>query len=108
MKSTDLARKERELKRVQKKSEVLARKQSRESRTPGDFINQLHDLFFHDLEKIYNIDSCDEILEILLEMKEDLEEKHWDNVIRKAVRKTKIKEKEEAITLLKELAEVGD
>jgi hypothetical protein len=41
-------------------------------------------------------------------MKEDLEEKHWDNVIRKAVRKTKIKEKEEAITLLKELAEVGD
>ena len=106
MKSTDLARKERELRRTQKKEEVLARKGTRESRSPGDFINQLHSKFFHDAEKIYNIDTSEEILELLIEMKEDLEEKHWDNVIRKAVRKTKIAQREEAVTEIKLLAEI--
>jgi len=106
MKSTDLARKEREIRRAQKKEEVLARKQSRDSRTPGDYINLLHSLFFHDAEKIYNIESSEEILETLMEMKEDLEEKHWDNVIRKAVRKTKITQREEAISDLKEMGEI--
>lgn len=101
-----MARKERELKRAQKKEEVLARKGSRDNRTPGDFINQLHSKFFHDTEKIYNVDSSDEILELLMEMREDLEEKHWENVIRKAVRKTKVAQREEAITELKILAEI--
>lgn len=106
MKSTDLARKEREIKRSQKKAEVLARKQTRDSRSPGDFINLLHSLFFHDTEKIYNIESSEEILETLMEMKEDLEEKHWENIIRKAVRKTKITQREEAISDLKEMADI--
>lgn len=106
MKSTDLARKERELRRAQKKVEVLARKQDRPDKSPGDYISQLYSLFFHDQEKIYNIDSSDEILELMLEMKEDLEEKHWDNVIRKAVRKAKVTQREEAIDALKVLAEI--
>ena len=36
-------------------------------------------------------------------MKETMEEKNWDNIIRKAVKKTKINEKDAAIDQLKSL-----
>jgi len=107
MKSTDMARKERDLKKALKKDEVLARKQAKGGISPGDYIKNLYSLFFHDTERIYNVDSSEEILELLLEMKEDLEDKQWDNVIRKAVRKTKVTQREEAIQALKDLADIS-
>ncbi|MCG8452665.1 MAG: hypothetical protein MI717_05750 [Spirochaetales bacterium] len=106
MKSTDLARRDREIKKARKREMVLERKGQRESRSPGDYINEMHDLFFFDAEKIYNINMSEEILLLLEEMKEELEEKHWTSVIRKAVKKSKVKQKEEAVAELFALADI--
>ena len=102
MKRTDLDRRERELKRAKKKAERLERDGGRE-RTVGDYIDELHDLFFHDGTQIYNTETDERILELLEDMKDDLDEKHWDNVIRKAVKKSGVKKREEAIKGLKAL-----
>ena len=106
MKSTEMERKERELKRARKKEDVLTRKTDKEDRSVGDFIKELHGLFFFDAQKIYNIESSDEIETLLMEMVEEIPEKQWDNVIRKAVKQTKVAQKDEAIEALKLLAEM--
>ncbi len=106
MKSTDLERRDREIKKARKRQQVLERKGTREARTPGDFINELHSLFFFDTEKIYNIEIGEDILSLLEEMKEEISEKHWASVIRKAVKKTKVKQRDEAITLLADLGDI--
>ncbi len=107
MKSTDLARRDREIKKARKREMVLERKTSRDNRTPGDFINELHEQFFFDAEKIYNIEMSEEILMLLEEMKEEIPEKQWPNVIRKAVKKTGVKQKDEAVKMLADLAEIN-
>lgn len=104
MKSTDLARRDREIRRVRKREMVLERKSQREDRSAGDYINLLSERFFYDNEKIYNIEQSENILMLLEEMKEDLPDKQWANVIRKAVKKTKVKQKDAAI---KQLAGMG-
>lgn len=101
MKRTDLERKERDIKRAMKKEERLA-KGGASDKSVGDFINELHSFFFHDETKIYNIAIDERIPDLLEEIMLELDEKQWENVIRKAVRKTGIKEKEPAI---KELLE---
>lgn len=106
MKSTDIERRNRDLKRAQKKQEMLERKSTREQRSVGDYINALADLFFYDEERIYNLDMSDEILFLLEEMKDEQPEKQWDNILNKAVKKTKIREKDEAVIKLKEIAEI--
>jgi len=105
MKSTDLARRDREIKKARKREMVLERKTRKENRTPGDFINEFAEKFFYDTEKIYNINMSEEILLLLEEMKEEIPEKQWPNIIRKSVKKTKVKQRDPAI---KELAELGD
>jgi len=106
MKSTDIERRNRDLKRSQKKQEMLDRRTTKESRSVGDFINAFHELFFFDTEKIYNLEMSDEILFLLEEMKDELPEKQWMNIITKAVKKTKVKAKDEAIEAMKEIAEI--
>lgn len=103
MKRTDLERKDRELKRAIKKQEVLERKGSKVDKTPGDFIKELSSLFFHDGTRIYNIDQSEEILILLEEIKDSAEEKHWENILRKAIKKTGIAQRDEAFSQLKEL-----
>jgi len=106
MKSTDLARKDRDLKKARKKEEVLARKTSKSEKSVGDYINELNDLFYHDGKKIYNIEISEDILDLLEEMKMELEEKNWMNVIKKAVKKSGVTEKDLAIEQLKGMAEI--
>ena len=106
MKSTDMARKDRDLRKSRKKEDVLARKMEKGEKSVGDYINELNGLFFHDGTKIYNIEMSEEILDLLEEMKIELEEKNWMNVIRKAVKKSGVKEKEPAIQQLKEMGEI--
>ncbi len=96
MKRTDLERKERDIRKAIKKEERLA-KGSCSEKSIGDFINELHSYFFHDENKIYNIAVDERIPDLLEEMMVCVEEKKWDNIIRKAVRKTGIKEKEAAV-----------
>ena len=85
---------------------MLERKTAREERSVGDYINELSDLFFFDADRIYNLEMSDEILFLLEEMKDEQPEKQWDNILNKAVKKTKVKEKDEAIAKLKEIAEI--
>ena len=105
MKSTDLARRDREIKKARKKEMVLERKGQRDARSPGDYINLFVDQFFFDTEKIYNINVSEEIRLLLEEMKEEIPEKQWANILRKAVKKTKVAQKDEAVA---ELADIGD
>lgn len=105
MKATDINRREREIKRAQKKQERLERKSSKGEMTVGDYIKELHEYFFYDEEKIFNIEVDERILETLENMKEDLPEDSWETVIRKAVKKTKVKAKEPAVKSLLELME---
>jgi len=68
--------------------------------TVGDYIDHLEALFFHDDKKIYNLKSDIRILECIEDIKCSIPEKQWDNVIRKAGKKTGISEREPAITEL--------
>lgn len=99
MKRTDLARKERDIKKAIKKEERL-QKGDRAEMSVGDYINELHSFFFCDETKIYNIAIDDRIPDLLENMMEDIPEKQWETIIRKAVRKTGVKEKEPAVSEL--------
>ncbi len=81
MKSTDMARRDREFKRARKKSEVIQRKGLKSTNTIGDFIDQLSDMLFNDGEKIYGISESTDILEFLENMKEEQPEKQWESII---------------------------
>ncbi len=101
MKQTEIERKEREIKQAQKKEERLVKKSScREGMSVGDYIDHLESLFFHDEKKIYNLKNDTKILECLEDMKCSIPEKQWDNIIRKAVKKSGIAEREPAINEL--------
>ncbi|CAD7845818.1 hypothetical protein S1OALGB6SA_1313 [Olavius algarvensis spirochete endosymbiont] len=104
MKSTDLARRDREIRKARKREMVLERKSQREGRSAGDYINLLSERLFYDSERIYNIEQSEDILMLLEEMKEDLPDRQWANVIRKAVKRTKVKQKDTAI---EQLASMG-
>lgn len=105
MKSTDLARRDREIRRSQKKEEMVHRRQGkRGERSVGDYISILSEKFFHDDVKIYNIKTNnEEIVELLKEIKEEIEDKQWDTILRKAVKKSGISGREEAFQDLKKL-----
>ncbi len=103
MKSTDIARSDRELRRARKKEEYIQNKLNRSTPSVGDYINQLHDMLFFDAQKIYGIADNEDILMKFVEMRVDQPEKQWEIIIRKAVRKTKVVQKEEAIKELLEL-----
>ncbi len=104
MKRTDLERKERDIKRAMKKEERLTKGGVAE-KSVGDYINELHSFFFHDETKIYNIAIDERIPDLLEEMMMELDEKQRENIVRKAVRKTGVKEKEPAIKELLEFME---
>jgi hypothetical protein len=91
MKSTDIDRIDREFKRARKKEELIEKRiENRAERSVGDYIKKLYSLFYHDDKKIYNLKDNADILTLLAEMKEDLPESKWDDVLRKAIKETKI------------------
>ena len=103
MKRTDLQKRERELKRSQKKEDRLLKPGEKSNKTIGDYINELHGLMFFDETKIYNSKDSVEILELLEEMKDNIDEGQWENILRKAIKKTGVKQRDEAFTDLQEL-----
>ena len=91
MKSTDIDRIDREFKRARKKEELIEKRlENRADRSVGDYIKKLYSLFYHDDKKVYNLKDNAEILTLLAEMKEDLSDSKWDNVLRKAIKETRI------------------
>ena len=103
MKRTDIERKEREIRRQQKKAEKLDEKIVQRTGSIGDYIARLSELFFHDETRIYNTESDERILELFEEMKENYERSECETIIRRAIRTTKVKEKEQAFKSLQGL-----
>lgn len=103
MKRTELEKRERELRRKEKKEAVLARNDSPEYTKPGVHIDLLFSKFRYDQEQIFNTEEDIEILEILENMKEYLPEKQWENVLRKSIKKTGVSNKEKAFSELQTL-----
>jgi hypothetical protein len=106
MKRTELERRERDLRKMEKKKIVTG---ERESMSVGDYIDALFGLFRYDDEEIFNASDDENVLEVLENMKSEHPEKQWDVIIRKAVNKTKVAQKEKAYDSLRILAgvEVG-
>lgn len=101
MKRTDQERIERELKRIQKRQKNSDRRDGpMDDRSMGSYIKTLSSLLRHDGHAIYNTLDDEDILEVLVNMKDDLPEKDWEKVIRRAVNSTKVTEKETAVTEL--------
>jgi len=91
MKSTDIDRIDRELRRSRKKEELVEKRaQKKGGLSVGDYIKRLYTLLYHDAKRIYNLPGNAEISQLLADMKADLPEKQWENVLRKAVRETKV------------------
>ncbi|WP_342776052.1 LB_289 family protein [Leptospira fluminis] len=101
MKRTELERRERDLRKAQKKTETLQRRSKGSS--IGDFIEQLSGLFRHDATEIFNTKDDIAILEVLEDMQAVIPQKKWDDVLRKAIKKTGVVEKERAYQELLEL-----
>ena len=103
MKRTDQERIERELKRREKHAKVTAKRT--DGPDPGtsvsSYIKNLHALLQHDDQVIYNTKDDEDVFELLLNMKVDLPEKQWDTVLKSAIQKTKVTEKELAFNELK-------
>jgi hypothetical protein len=101
MKRTDQERIERELKRIQKRQKTDDRRVGlSDDRSMGAYVKTLSSLLRHDGTMIYNTLDDEDILEVLVNMKDDLPEKEWEKVIRRAVNSTKVSEKETAVTEL--------
>ncbi|TGL60189.1 hypothetical protein EHQ58_06725 [Leptospira ognonensis] len=103
MKRTELERRERDLRKMEKKKIVNGEK---ESMSVGDYIDALFGLFRYDTEEIFNASDDENVLEVLENMKGEHPEKQWDVIIRKAVNKTKVNQKEKAYEALRTLAGV--
>jgi len=96
MKRTEIERREREARRVRKREEkAYTRDMSKTDMSVGDFINALAEQLVHDDTKIYNTTTDEDVLEVLEAALEAYPEK-IEAIIRKGVRKTKVKMREEA------------
>jgi hypothetical protein len=101
MKRTDIERKERELKREQKRADQAERRTEKRTGTVGEYIKRMASLFFHDGKRIYNIKNDVRILELIEEMKQTFDGEECLNVFRKAVRSTGVTERDQAVEDLK-------
>jgi len=97
MKSTDINRIDRDLKQAKKKQEMIEKRLESRGGSVGDYIKKLGSLLFHDQKKIYNLKGNQQIKGLFADMKQHLPEDQWENVLRKAVRETKVEQREEAM-----------
>ena len=98
MKRTDIEKKEREQRRAAKKVELQTDRLDKRVGSVGDYIKRLDELLFHDDVHVYNAKEDIRILEMVEEMKESLDREECLTVFRKAVKKTGVKEREQALT----------
>jgi hypothetical protein len=106
MKRTDQERIERELKRREKHAKVGAKREGSPDdadKSVSGYIKSLVALLQYDDQQIYNTRDDEDVFELLLNMKVDLPEDKWETVLKSAIQKTKVAEKELALTELKDL-----
>jgi hypothetical protein len=107
MKRTELERRMRQLKRDEKQANYIEKvESSRDARSVANYIDELFSLLYYNEQEIMNIADNVEILELLEDLKEEHPEKQWHNVLKKAVPKTGVKKRDEAIDELTELLEM--
>jgi hypothetical protein len=104
MKRTDQERIAREIGRQQKKEAIRTRLlTSKDDVSVAGYAKALEDVFMWDDETVYNIQD-DAVLEVLLEMKENLSDKDLEAALKRAIKKTGVKDREtplaEALELL--------
>lgn len=108
MKRTDMERIAREVGRQEKKERIRDERLhvKREDATVGGYTKRLESAFMWDDETVYNVGD-DTVLEVLMEMKEDLSDKECDAALKRAIKRTKVKDRdtplEQAKTLLSEI-----
>ena len=104
MKRTEMERIEREVKRSQKKEDNLQKRKNLQGNTNvASYIEELFSLFRYDQEEVFNTQKDVEILEIIEKMQAYLPIKKWDDVFKKAIKKTGVRNREKAFQELKEL-----
>ena len=109
MKRTDQERIERELKRREKHAKVTTKRADGTAsvgdgdKSVGGYIKNLYALLQYDDQQIYNTRDDEDVFELMLNMKIDLPEEKWEAVLKSAIQKTKVAEKELALTELKAL-----
>lgn len=103
MKRTDQERIERELKRREKHAKVGTNKDpvGDGDKSVSGYIKNLFSLLHYDDQQVYNTRDDEAVFELLLNMKIDLPEDKWETVLKSAIQKTKVAEKELALTELK-------
>ncbi|EQA64129.1 LB_289 family protein [Leptospira alexanderi] len=104
MKRTELERRERDLRKAEKKVQLQEKRlASGKGNSVGVYIDELSALFRYDATEIFNTGDDIAILELLEDIQANLPAKQWENVLRKAIKKTGVQEKEKAYNELKEL-----
>ncbi len=101
MKSTEIDRIDRELRQARKKQEIIDKRLQGRGTSVGDYIKRLNALLFHDQKKIYNLKGNVDIQKLFAEMKQNIPADQWEIVLRKAVRETKVENRDQAIEELK-------
>ncbi|MFO7567769.1 MAG: hypothetical protein R6X02_34320 [Enhygromyxa sp.] len=107
MKRTDQERIAREIGRQQKKDRIREKRISdKDDISVAGYAKQLEDVFMWDDETIYNVQD-DTVLEILMSMKEDLSDKECEAALKRAIKRTRVKDRDtafdEAMLILQEV-----
>ena len=96
MKRTDQERIAREIGRTQKKDRIREKRiNGKEDVSVGGYAKLLEEVFMWDDETIYNVQD-DGVLEVLMDMKEDLSEKECEAALKRAIKRTKVKDRDSA------------
>ncbi|MBX7059608.1 MAG: hypothetical protein K1X75_16205 [Leptospirales bacterium] len=105
MKRTEMERIEREMRRREKANQRVAggAAGAGAGASVGEYIERLFALFRYDEAEIFNAREDVNVLEVLEAMKADLPQKKWEDVLRKAIKKTGVKERDRAFQELSAL-----
>ncbi len=106
MKRTDAERIDRELRRARKKQEILSKVEARKERSAAGWAQALLERLVYDDEEVFNTADDEDLLEVVLEMKEALPEKQWEPTLKKAIRLTKVSKRQESFEKLRPLLEI--
>ena len=80
---------------------------NRRQSSVGFYTAALGELLQFDDYQIYNTADDEDIFELFMSMKDDLPEKQWETVLRSAIRKTSVKQKDDALAELKLILEAA-
>jgi hypothetical protein len=105
MKRTDMERMQRELRRVQKREAIDGKRADvrDEKLSVATCAKRLCDALMFDEHAIYNAQDDEDVLDVLLEIKEGLPDKQHVPVLKKAVKLTKVKDMDHGFDELKNM-----